>query len=538
MTIDKESAARAISEGQTSLGIEFGSTRIKAVLVNTANEILAVGTSDWESKQIDGVWTYTMEQIHGGLQACYRALCADVDERYGVPITSVGYLGFSALMHGYLAFDEAGSLLVPFRTYRNTMTGEASAELTKRFGITIPQRWSVAHLYQAVLNDEEHVSRLTSMTTLAGYAHRLLSGENILGIGDASGMFPIDDATRQYDERCVAIFDELVAHRGYPWKVTDLLPIIKCAGEDAGCLTAEGAAILDPSGVLQPGARMCPPEGDAGTGMVATNSVAVSTGNISVGTSVFAMVVLDKPLTSSHEELDPVTTPAGDPVAMVHCINGTGILDAIVKVFVNFAELIGTDKKKGELYDLLYEHALTGDPDGSQMVAFNYLAGEHVTKVDEGRPLMYCTSDSTISLANVMRVNMMSLFASLRIGMDILTEEEGVHIEHFLAHGGIFKTPIAPQRILAAALNRRIVVSEGAGEGGAWGIAMLANYLRPEYAGKMDLAQYLKETVFNDVEETVLEPDPADVAGYTTFIERYRAGLDVEASALRALPKE
>lgn len=530
------SGTARIESGDVSLGIEFGSTRIKAVLIDPDNEILAVGTHDWESPLVDGVWTYTLEQIRLGLQGTYAALKSAVKDQYGVDLKKIAYMGVSALMHGYLAFDSGGNLLVPFRTYRNTMTGEASERLTAEFGLTVPQRWTISHLYQAILNDEEHVGQVASVTTLAGYVHRLLCGEHVLGIGDASGVFPIDDATRGYDLRCVDSFEKLVAHKGYGWTLLDILPQIKVAGDAAGVLTAEGAALLDPSGALEPGTILCPPEGDAGTGMTATNSVAVSTGNISVGTSVFAMVVLDKPLASAHPEIDPVTTPDGEPVAMVHCINGTGVLDDLIDVLYRAAQVSGAEFSKGKAYDLFYNEALNAAPDASGIVSYNYLAGEHITKLDEGRPLYFWSSDTRLSLGNLMRSSLMSLFASLHLGMDILIKDEGIHIDHFVAHGGIFKTPIVPQRILAAAMNRPIHVGHGASEGGAWGIALLANFLRPEFAD-LSLADFLKDNVFAQLDQTEMEPSADDVEGFELFIERYRAGLSVEQEAVRALKR-
>lgn len=524
-----EQFVKAIEAGDTALGIEFGSTRIKAVLVDAHNEILAVGTHDWASHMEGGYWTYTMEDALSGMASAVAALRQNAAEQYGVPLTRIGYLGVSALMHGYLPFDAEGNQLTAFRTYRNTTTEEASRALTEAFGATIPQRWSVAHLYQAHLNKEEHLGRLASITTLAGYVHLRLSGRNVLGIGDASGVFPIDDATRDYDSRALGVIDDLMADAGYGWKVRDLLPDVLKAGQEAGSLTEEGALLLDPTGELQAGALMCPPEGDAGTGMVATNSVAVRTGNVSVGTSVFGMIVLDKPLTSAHEELDPVTTPEGEPVAMVHTINGTVDLDAWVNMFKDTLELMGADFSKPKLYDALYEAALSGDRDGGGIVAYNYVAGEHVTGLPEGRPMLFRTPESKLSISNVMRTHLMALFASFRVGLDVLTKEEGIEFDQFLAHGGIFKSELGPQRILAAATGKRVVVGEGAGEGGAWGIAMLANYLRrPE----ISLSQFLTETAFKDEKTKVVEPDAADVAGYNEFLERYKKGLAVQRAAL------
>ena len=462
----------AILNGKTSLGIEFGSTRIKAVLVGEDNAPIASGSHEWENRYVDGVWTYTLEDIWTGLQDCYKNLTEDVKKQYGVALETVGAIGFSAMMHGYMAFDKDGELLVPFRTWRNTITGPASEELTKLFDFHIPQRWSIAHLYQAILNGEEHVKDVTFFTTLAGYIHWQLTGEKVLGVGEASGMFPIDIATRNWNERMVASFDELVAPKGYPWKLEEILPKVLLAGEKAGALTEKGAKLLDPTGTLKAGIPVCPPEGDAGTGMVATNSVKVRTGNVSAGTSVFGMVVLEKELQKVHDEIDLVTTPAGDLVAMVHCNNCTSDLNAWVGIFKEFAEAFGMEVDMNKLFGTLYNKALEGDADCGGLLAYNYFSGEHITGFEEGRPLFVRTPDSKFNLANFMRVNLFASLGVLKTGMDILLKEEGVKLDEILGHGGLFKTKGVGQGILAAALNTPVSVMETAGEGGAWGIAV------------------------------------------------------------------
>ena len=524
------SAADAIRAGRAVLGIELGSTRIKACLIGDDPSVtIASGSHAWENRFVDRKWTYSLEDVWAGIQSAYADLVGDVQRRYGVQLTSLGAIGISAMMHGYLPFDAEGELLVPFRTWRNTTTGAAAAELSELFGVNIPLRWSVAHLYQAVLDEEPHVPNVAFLTTLAGYVHWKLTGRKVLGVGDASGMFPIDSATGDYDADLLARFDTLVAGPD----LRGILPTVLSAGEPAGELTAEGSALLDPSGALQPGAPLCPPEGDAGTGMVATNAVAPRTGNVSAGTSIFAMVVLEHPLAESHEELDLVTTPAGDPVAMVHCNNGASELAEWAGLFHRFGELSGASVDADAVFELLFREALNGDADAGGLLAYNYLAGEPVTGTAEGRPLFVRTPDSRFTLANVVRAQLYGVFGTLSLGMRVLTEE-GVALDRMLAHGGIFRTAGVAQRFLAAALNAPVAVGEAAAEGGAWGIAVLAAYLREASAG-LSLAEYLNDTVFAGAATHAADPDPADVAGFAAYLERYSVGLVVERAAITAL---
>jgi sugar (pentulose or hexulose) kinase len=522
----------ALDAGTTALGIELGSTRIKAVLVGPGGAVVATGAHEWSNQFVDGLWTYDLDSVWSGVQDCYARLAADVHDRYGVALTTVGALGVSAMMHGYLAFDADGELLVPFRTWRNSNTGRASGELTELFGHNIPLRWSIAHLHQAVLDGEEHVGRLAHLTTLAGYVHWRLSGEKVLGIGDASGMFPIDLATGHYDRTMIERFHELGPVREQPWRLDDVLPAIAVAGEAAGTLTAEGARLLDPSGTLTPGVPMCPPEGDAGTGMVATNSIAPRTGNVSAGTSIFAMVVLDHALGSLHREIDLVTTPVGDLVAMVHCNNGTSDLDAWVGLFAEFARSAGLGLEPGAVYETLYTAALSGEPDAGGLLAYNYLAGEPIAAVERGRPLFVRTPDSRMSLANFMRAQLLASLATLRTGMDLLAAED-VALDSLYAHGGLFKTRGVGQRLLAAAVRTPVSVGEIAGEGGAWGMALLADFLRDGHHDR--LADHLASEVFQKAETETVAPDPGDVAGFDGYLDRHRRGLPVERAAGDAL---
>ena len=527
-------AKNAILSGKTALGIEFGSTRIKAVLTGEDNAPIASGSHEWENRYVDGIWTYTLEDIWGGLQDCYAKLAEDVKNQYGITLETVGVIGFSAMMHGYMAFNEAGELLVPFRTWRNTITGEASEKLTELFQYNIPQRWSIAHLYQAILNGEEHVKAISFQTTLAGYIHWQLSGEKVLGVGEASGMFPIDSATKDFNQKMVEQFDELVAPKGYPWKLRDIFPKVLVAGENAGTLTEEGAKLLDLSGNLKAGIPMCPPEGDAGTGMAATNSVAVRTGNVSAGTSVFAMVVLEKELSKVYPELDMVTTPDGSPVAMVHCNNCTSDLNAWVNLFKEFAEAFGVDVDMNKLFGTLYNKALEGDADCGGLLAYNYFSGEPITGFEEGRPLFARTPDSKFNLANFMRVHLFTSLGALKSGMDLLIKDEGVKLDRMLGHGGLFKTKGVGQGIMAAAINTPVSVMETAGEGGAWGIALLASYMVNKEEGET-LDAYLADKVFAGNEGSRMEPDEKDVEGFEKFMERYKAGLAIEHAAVESL---
>ncbi|MGN8247387.1 xylulokinase [Cellulomonas soli] len=523
---------QAIAEGRTSLGIELGSTRIKACLIGPDHTPIASGSHEWENQLVDGVWTYSLDAVWEGLQASVADLFADVETQYGVRPTTFGALGVSAMMHGYLAFDEADELLVPFRTWRNTSTGRAAAELSDLFGHNIPLRWSIAHLYQAILDHEPHVPQVRFVTTLAGYVHWRLTGRKVLGVGDASGMFPIDSATHDYDQNMLAQFDQLAATRRPGLVLTELLPQVLTAGQEAGTLTAEGAALLDPSGTLLPGLPLCPPEGDAGTGMVATNSVAPRTGNVSAGTSIFAMVVLERPLTRVHHELDLVTTPAGDLVAMVHCNNGASELNAWAGLFGEFAAGLGSTASTDEVFGTLFRAALEGEADGGGLLAYNYLSGEPITGLDEGRPLFVRTPDSRLTLASFMRTQIYSAFGTLALGMRVLTAE-GVELDAMFAHGGMFRTAGVAQRLLAAAIGAPVAVGGTASEGGAWGIAVLASYLGA--SAELPLDEFLTTRVFADAGTQVVEPDAGDVAGFAAYLERYSAGLAIERAATAAL---
>ncbi len=521
-----------ICAGETYLGIELGSTRIKAVLIGLNHEQLAFGSHTWENQLEDGLWTYSIDDIWDGVRDCYAQLCADVHRRYGMQLETVGAIGISAMMHGYMAFDQEGTLLVPFRTWRNTNTGEAAEQLTQLFGFNIPHRWSIAHLYQAIIDREKHVPDVHFLTTLAGYIHWQLTGEKVLGIGDASGMFPIDDATHDYDMRMQQQFNKLTADSSVPWTIADILPRVLSAGDSAGCLTAAGAKLLDPTGGLKAGVPMCPPEGDAGTGMVATNSVRQRTGNVSAGTSVFAMMVLEKPLSKVYTEVDMVTTPSGDPVAMVHCNNFLSDIDAWVKLLGDAAKALGAEFDINTLFSTLYNLALKGDADCGGLMANNYVSGEPITGFTDGRPLFMRTPGASFNLQNFMRAHLCSACASLKIGMDILFEEQ-VEIDSIVGHGGFFKVPGVGQRIMAAALGAPVNVMATASEGGPWGMAILAAYMKN---GRGEaLANYLSGQVFVDTECSAVEPDSADVTGFAVFMERYKASLAVERAAVEAL---
>lgn len=525
-------SADAITQGRAVLGIELGSTRIKACLIgDDPSEVIASGSHEWENQLVDGVWTYALDDVWAGLQAAYADLVADARARHGVEPTAFAAVGISAMMHGYLAFDSSGELLAPFRTWRNTTTGDAATELTGLFGVNIPLRWSIAHLHQAVRDAEPHVAKIASLNTLAGYVHEQLTGRRVLGVGDASGMFPIDAATKGYDADFVARYDRLVADSALAQPLRDLLPEVLVAGQPAGELTAEGAALLDPSGTLQPGAVFCPPEGDAGTGMVATNAVAPRTGNVSAGTSIFAMVVLERALQHVHHELDVVTTPAGDPVAMVHCNNGASELAAWAGMFHRFAEAAGFAVDIDATYDVLFKEALNGAADAGGLLAYNHLAGEPIAGLSEGRPLFVRTPDSRLNLANAMRAHLYGVFGTLSLGMQVLAEE-GVKLDRMSAHGGMFRTAGVAQRFLAAALDAPVEVAESAAEGGAWGVAVLAAFTA---SGGGDLDSYLRDRVFAATESRTVQPGVDDVAGYAAYLDRYRAGLAVERAAVTAL---
>ena len=526
-------AKECIANGKSVLGIEFGSTRIKAVLVDENNKPIASGAHDWENRLENGIWTYSLEDIWNGLQDCYRKLAEDVEAQYGEKLVKIGALGFSAMMHGYMAFNEKDELMVPFRTWRNTITEEASDKLTELFQYHIPQRWTIAHLYQAILNGEEHVSDLKFVITLAGYIHWKLTGEKVVGVGEASGMFPIDIATGQFNARMVQQFDELVAGK-YDWKLEDVLPAVYTAGQQAGVLTEEGAKLLDPTGTLQAGVPLCPPEGDAGTGMAATNSVAQRTGNVSAGTSVFGMIVMEKELSRVYNEIDLVTTPDGSLVAMVHCNNCTSDLNAWVNLFKEYSELMGMKVDMNELYGSLYRKALEGDDDCGGLLAYNYFSGEHVTGFNEGRPLFVRTPDARFNLANFMRTHLFTSLGALKTGLDILLKEENVQVDEILGHGGLFKTKGVGQSILAAAIDAPVSVMATAGEGGAWGIALLASYMINKGAEE-SLAAFLDTKVFAGQKGEKLEPVEKDVKGFDAFMKRYSAGLAIERAAVESL---
>lgn len=523
-----------LEEGKGILGIEFGSTRIKAVLIDEKGTPLASGSHEWENRLTDGIWTYTLDDIWSGLADCYADLASDVKKKYDVVLKKFASIGFSAMMHGYLAFDKEGELLVPFRTWRNTITEEAAAKLTEVFQYNIPQRWSIAHLYQAILKKEEHVGKIDFLTTLAGYVHWKLTGEKVLGVGDASGMFPIDCKSGNYDQNMIRKFDELTEPCGYGWKLSDILPKVLSAGEKAGTLTPEGAKLLDVSGNLEAGILLCPPEGDAGTGMVATNSVGVRTGNVSAGTSVFAMVVLEKELSKVYPEIDLVTTPDGALVAMVHCNNCTSDLNAWVNLFDEFAKSIGAAIDKNQLFSVLYHKALEGDADCGGLISYNYFSGEPVTGFDEGAPLFVRKADQTFNLANFMRTHLYSSLAALKAGLDLLFKEEDVKVDEMFGHGGLFKTKGVGQRIAAAAMNTPVSVMETAGEGGAWGIALLASYMQNKEEGE-ELQDFLNHKIFAGQKGEKLLPVKEDVEGFDQFMIRYKKGFAIEHAAVDAL---
>ena len=522
---------KIITSGKTALGIELGSTRIKAVLVDYSGQVLAVGIYDWENSFVDGIWTYSLENIHKGVQACYASLKDDVWERYGVILTKIGSMGVSAMMHGYMALNQDGKQIAPFQTWRNTNTQKAADELTELFQFNIPLRWTIAHLYQRMLDKEAHVVDLDYVTTLSGYIHWLLTGERVIGIGDASGMFPIDSEKHDYNEKMIQQFHTLAAPYGYGWTLRDIFPEVRVAGEQAGTLTEKGACFLDPAGDLLSGIPLCPPEGDAGTGMVATNAVAPGTGNVSAGTSTFAMIVLEKQLSKLYREIDMVTTPEGFPVAMSHANNGTSDLNAWVGLFGEFAELMGYQTDVGELYAKLYNKSLEGDPDCGGLLAYGYYSGENITMINEGRLAFLRTAGSKFTLANFMRVHLSTSLGAVKMGMDILTEEEKVKVDRITGHGGFFKTKGVGQRYLAAAVKAPVTVLDTASEGGAWGIAVLALYL-VNRAREKTLAEYLDADIFQEMRGDTVVPTKKDIDGFAKFMERYKAGLSIEKAAI------
>lgn len=517
---------KIIEAGDIFLGIEFGSTRIKAVLTDENGEVLGTGIHDWENGFIEGIWTYPLDEILSGLSSCYTSIKSDIKEKYGVTIKQIKYMGISAMMHGYMAFDKDMTLLAPFQTWRNSNTEEAAKDLSESFKFNIPLRWTIAHLYQRILDKEEHVEKLDFVTTLSSYIHYMLTGEKNIGIGDASGIFPIDSSAMDYDASMLDIFEEKISDNKFPWKIRDILPKVMVAGEKAGVLTKEGAALLDKEGDLKEGSILCPPEGDAGTGMVATNSIKKGTGNMSAGTSMFAMLVLDKKLNDYYEEIDMVTTPDGYPVAMSHANNGTSDLNAWVGLFREFSKLFGINISDGELFEKLYTNSLNGSPDCGNLMSFGYFSGEGITKLNEGRPLFLRSPKSEFNLANFMRAHLYSSLTAVKVGLDILTEKENVKIEKMMGHGGLFKTKGVGQRYLSAAINAPVEVLDTASEGGAWGIALLALYLI--YADKYKLDEFLSEKIFDKNTGSEIMADEKDVEGFKTFTQRYLNAVDIE----------
>ena len=532
-----------ISNGRATLGIELGSTNIKAVLIGSDLQPIASGASNWESQYREHNWTYALADIHAGVKEAVAEMLAAAKRQYGIYPQRLAAVGVSAMMHGYLAFNSANELLTPFRTWRNTNTGAAAAELSDMLNFNFPLRWSASHLYQAILNNEKHLADIAFITTLAGYLHFQLTGQKVLGVGDASGMFPFDAETGDYDATRLTQFDALAAQHGFAKPLQTLLPEVLPAGAAAGTLTPAGAHYLDPTGTIAPGALVCPPEGDAGTGMVATNAVAPRTGNVSVGTSIFAMVVLEHPLLNSHPEIDLVTTPDGNPVAMIHCNNGASELAAWVGLFGEFARMLRAGNayvaQPGDNANIVYEALLTaalpGDSAAGGLLAFNNLAGEPVTGLAAGRPMVVRAPDSTLNLANFMRAQVYSIFAALALGMRLLAAEN-VTVTSLAAHGGVFRTPIVAQRLLAAAVNAPVSVSDAAAQGGAWGIALLAAYAKARQSGdERDLPTWLNAEVFADSLVSVEYPQAIDVMGFATYLERYQAALPVQSAAIMTI---
>lgn len=523
-----------IEQGKTALGIELGSTRIKAVLIDLKGAVLAVGIHDWENSFVDNIWTYSLEEIHAGVRDCYRSLKEVVKEVYGITLKKVGAIGVSAMMHGYMALDKDGNQIAPFQTWRNTNTQKSADELTELFSFNIPLRWSVAHLYQRILDREEHVKNLDYVSTLSAYIHLKLTGKKVIGIGDAAGMFPIDSDTHDYDAKMVEKFDKLVEKYDYNWKLRDIFPNVLVAGEQAGVLTKEGAEFLDSDGDLEAGIPMCPPEGDAGTGMTATNSVAPRTGNVSAGTSTFAMIVLEKQLSKVYREIDMVTTPTGFPCAMSHANNGTSDLNAWVGLFAEFSRLMGYETSTGELFQKLYTNSLNGDADCGGLLAYGYYSGENITMINEGRLAFLRTPESRFNLANFMKVHLYTSLGAVKMGLDILMEDEKVKVERIMGHGGFFKTEGVGQRYLAGAVGASVTVMDTASEGGAWGIALLAGYMIDRQEGEK-LEDYLETKIFKELSGKTIEPYPEDAAGFDEFMKHYKAGLEIEKTAINCM---
>lgn len=521
-----------IESGHSVLGIELGSTRIKAVLISNDGTILATGESDWENHLIEGIWTYHQTEIWERLQTAYQDLAKTVKEKYRTTIQKVKAIGISAMMHGYLPFDKEGNQLVPFRTWRNNITRQAAEELTHLFKYPIPQRWSIAHLYQAILNNEAHINQIDHITTLSGYIHWQLTGQKILGIGDASGMFPIDTQTLSYNQKMLALFDQKIAHLNIPWQLSSLLPQVAVAGNTAGRLTEQGAKLLDPTGTLKSGIPLCPPEGDAGTGMIATNCIKEKTGNISAGTSAFAMIVLEKALSKVYEQIDIVTTPAGKLVAMAHANNCTSDINAWVNLFNECLSTFGINIYTEELYETLFLKALEGEADCGNLLSYGFYSGEHNVGLSEGCPIFLHPTNSNFNLANFMRIHLYTAFGAMKLGMDILIQQEKVEITQILGHGGIFKTENVAQKILASALEIPLATTNSASNGGAWGIALLANFLDKSQLN-YSLEQYLDQCIFNKTKITLIEPDKKMSEGYQTFMEKYKRGIPIVQKAIQ-----
>lgn len=522
-----------IENGKAILGIELGSTRIKAVLIEPSGGVIDTGVYEWENSLVDGIWTYSLDEAIKGMQNCYSCLRENILKTYGVSIKRLAAIGISAMMHGIIALDKDDELLTPFQTWRNTNTEQAADELTNLFQFNIPQRWTIAHIYQCILEKEEYCKQFAHVFTLAGYIHYCLTGEFVIGIDDASGMFPIDPATKDFNQKMLDQFDDLISKYGYTWRIRGILPKVLCAGDCAGKLTCKGAHLLDPSGELKSGIPLCPPEGDAGTGMVATNSVARRTGNVSAGTSIFAMVVLDKQLSKVYREIDLVTTPEGYPVAMSHANNGTSDLNAWIRLFAEFSELMGYHTDEKSLFGKLYENSLDGDPDCGGLLAYGYYSGENITKVNEGRLAFLRTPNANFNLKNFIRVHLYTSLGAVKVGMDIL-KKEGINIDKIQGHGGLFKTKGVGQKYLAAAVNAPVTVMDHANEGGAWGIALLAAYMVRQNRS-FSLSQYLDEVIFSSLEGTTIIPEEKDVQGFERYEKRYIKGLSIEQEAIRSM---
>lgn len=532
--MDKLKIAEKIKNGETFIGIEFGSTRIKAVLTDEKCSPLASGNFTWENELQDGIWTYSLDSIIKGLQVCFSSLKSNVREEYNMPLVTTGAIGISAMMHGYMAFDENDELLVPFRTWRNTITGQASKKLSEAFSFNIPERWSIAHLYQAILNEEPHVKQIRHINTLAGYIHFILTGNRVLGIGDASGMFPVDSENLCYNEGMLDKFDEITHIHFFKWKIRDILPSILLAGENAGALTKQGALILDPTGEFLAGVPFCPPEGDAGTGMTATNSVRPLTGNVSAGTSVFAMAVLDKSMKNWYPEIDVVTTPTGKDVAMVHCNNCCSDIDAWAYIFSEFSSASGNKLPMSKVYDILYDEAAKGNKNCGGVTSFNYISGESITKLSNGAPMVLRRNDSDFTLADFFRSNLYSALATLRIGMNILYKNEALTLSKLAVHGGFVKSDVG-QSVMADAMNTPVTVYSTAGEGGPWGMAILASYTL--YKNEMSLEDYLDNCIFSSASGKVTNPDSDGVKGFDEYLETYEKLLEAQKKVSEILYK-